>query len=225
MRLIHKRLLVSQVSLLTLVFLCEPFVLLSWHLYTLPLSPFEIWGKYKLEGVIFFFFFFLLRKLSSLAGVYMWPPKCQAKLLKPCFAVHKACKAWLVLFPTSLIWASWIKAPRSQPAPLPRASKLTGMNRHKRKTERMQTNFSTNLSALQLPLPAVSHHHPAVPINQSLTNQRRSWRELLNLLPGAFTLAAICSRITLPAQLAAYLHAGFSVGVKQPAIFKSFHCS
>lgn len=68
MHLIHKRLSVSQVSFLTLVFLCEPFILLSWHLYTLLLSPYEIWGKYKLEVIIFIFtfFFFSPRKLSLL---------------------------------------------------------------------------------------------------------------------------------------------------------------
>lgn len=54
MHLVHKRLSASQVSLLTLDFLCEPFILLSWHLYTLPLSPFEIRDKYKLEVLAFF---------------------------------------------------------------------------------------------------------------------------------------------------------------------------
>lgn len=138
MHLVHERLSASQVSLLTLGFLCEPFLLLSWHLYTLPLSPFEIRDKYKLE---------VLTSPPPQKAKLVWPPKFQSKLLKPRLAVHKACQVCLVLVPTVLIQASWIKVPPSQPAPLLHASKLTGMNPHKGKPGQVQTHFSTNLSA------------------------------------------------------------------------------
>lgn len=155
---------------------------LSPHTHT-PL--FTMWNLRQI-GAWSHNFFFSAQK-AELAATSTWPPKSHSTLLEPRFAgadshiPHSQ--------PTAILWhltlQGWTHTKQSP-------NKCTLIFLHKSKRSRASPSCLLSLSSSCAHKP-----QPAEPM--------QSGRQLLNPLPGALTLAAICRGIILPAQFAACL--------------------